>query len=80
MRRILVLLTVAVVMAAMMLTMAMPAFAGNAYARGQNDTNRGFFQNQPTGDAANEVCDQNGSNCGTPRTNWKGQDHGVWNN
>jgi hypothetical protein len=28
----------------MMLTMAMPAFAGNAYARGQYNTNLGYSQ------------------------------------
>jgi hypothetical protein len=44
-KRILLLLTVAVVMVAMMLTMAMPAFAGNAYARGQNNSNYGSFHN-----------------------------------
>ena len=57
MKRILALLTVAVVMVAMMLTMAMPAFAGNAYARGQNNSNWGYFQNGYSGgDAQNDFA------------------------
>jgi hypothetical protein len=80
---------VALVMVAMMLAMAMPAFAGNAYARGQDNSNRGFDQNQPTGDTKNEACEVNSPltdrGCDHhPLTeddhNQKGQPHGIWNN
>jgi hypothetical protein len=59
MRRIIMVVTVALVMAAMMLAMAMPAFAGNAFAKGQNDTNFGAFQDE-TGDIANNKCFEQG--------------------
>jgi hypothetical protein len=89
MKRILVLVSVVALMVVMTLTMAMPAFAGNAYARGQDNSNPGFTQNQDTGDAKNEACEVNSPDtdrgCDVhPRTgedhNQKGQPHGIWNN
>ena len=61
MRRILVVMTMAVVMVAMMLAMAMPAFAGNA--KGQNNTNPGYTEDS-VGDSHNDVC---GWNCNPDR-------------
>jgi hypothetical protein len=73
MRRILLVLSVAALMAAMMMATAMPAFGGKQYAKGLFNTNEGFTQDSK-GDAKNEVCEQNGSRCGTPRYN----PHGVY--
>ena len=75
MRRILTVLAVASVMAAMMLATAMPAFAyhfsdhvlvtGECGNKGKCtgfgfDGNRGRYQNNETGDERNDVCSDNG--------------------
>ena len=75
MRRILTVLTVALVMAAMMLAMAMPALAyhfsnhvlvtGECGNKGKctgfgPDENRGRYQNNETGDKRNEACEVKG--------------------
>ncbi|MDQ3832636.1 MAG: hypothetical protein M3315_03180 [Actinomycetota bacterium] len=50
MRRLLLVMAVALVMAAMLAIMAAPAFAG--LHKGQSNTNRGFFENS-FGDSRN---------------------------
>ncbi len=77
MRRIMMVLTVALVMAAMMVAMAMPAFAFHNHVlttgecgKGKctgfgNDENRGRYQNNETGDTHNEACEVNGVCIGT---------------
>jgi hypothetical protein len=77
MRRILLVVTVALVMAAMMLVMAMPAFAfhnpptggecgkGQCTGIGDENGNKGATQNDKTGDKRNEACERNGNCWGT---------------
>ena len=59
MRRIISVLAAMLLVAAMVVVMAMPAFAGNGFAKGQNNTNPGFF-NDSRGDFENNVCFDNG--------------------
>jgi hypothetical protein len=76
MKRILLLVTVALVMAAIMLVMAMPALAfhnpptGGECGKGKctgigPDENRGRYQNNENGDIRNEACEVNGRCWGT---------------
>ena len=68
-RRKIVALTLALVMAAMMVALtASPAFAGNAFAKGQNNSNPGFYRDFH-GDTQNNECNRNGSNCASPPSN-----------
>ena len=55
-RRTIVALTMAVVIALMMALTASPAFAAGGLAKGQNDTNYGRTQNNETGDVRNEAA------------------------
>ena len=59
MRRILLVLSVTAVMVLMLAAMAMPALAGNSFAKGQNDTNFGAFRDV-TGDTTNNKCFEQG--------------------
>jgi len=78
MRRLLLVMAAAALMAVMLVAMAAPAFAGNAYARGQDNSNPGFV-NDAKGDAANDVANLYCNPTSTVHFT-KGQGEGCANN
>ena len=65
MRRIILVLAVAAVMAAMMVAMAMPAFAGNSFAKGKGNE---VFSTNP-GESVNDLHGDNNNNVANPECN-----------
>jgi hypothetical protein len=72
-RHIVSLVAVAALIAVMaMFALAGPASAaGNQFAKGQNDTNPGYYNNDRVGDEANEACEVRG-NCRSDANNGGG--------